>query len=412
MYVNNEHCNSVEQLKSYFSNGLVVGSELYSDMLDYGRYGDIAAWLREQGYTSLADTVDAIDSKLGDADFINQLCEVITGQKSISEIKKEPFEKCFEYINMKYSKKNAYEVIIQFTFLVLKSINENYEMVVRCFWGTKVQWINPYKYEEGKQITLDFKFYSCIEPQLNNVSYIVDGKEFSCNPFERIQDNNKKVYEVGDVYFEMIYVKGDTFEMGEDSDAHQVTISDFMCGSTPVSQALWMSVMGNNPSTTLGEDTPVDYVSWDDCQIFLDKINKITGQRFRLLTEEEWEYAARGGYLFKNCVYDVSNEDKAERNTFRDITWSVLREFWKCENPESHFPKVDKKTLNTLGVHVDFWEWCNDKNYGSGVYGPGVLRCGNFKHSVQIPSESHRVDHGFRLALSLGESHYWWEVEI
>ena len=114
-----------------------------------------------------------------------------------------------------------------------------------------------------------------------------------------------QTYTVNGVTFMMIAVEGGTFMMGssdDDSDAydrekprHQVTLSSFGIGETEVTQELWEAVMGTNPSYFKGSKLPVEKVSWNDCQTFITKLNQLTGQTFRLPTEAEWEYAARGG---------------------------------------------------------------------------------------------------------------------
>ncbi|MBR7028841.1 MAG: formylglycine-generating enzyme family protein, partial [Bacteroidaceae bacterium] len=110
---------------------------------------------------------------------------------------------------------------------------------------------------------------------------------------------------VGGVSFKMIAVEGGTFQMGSpESDAdtdddekpqHEVTLSNYYIGEIEVTQELWETVMGSNPSKFKGPKLPVEKVSWDDCQEFILKLNEKTGKTFRLPTEAEWEYAARGG---------------------------------------------------------------------------------------------------------------------
>ncbi|MBL7052148.1 MAG: formylglycine-generating enzyme family protein, partial [Candidatus Marinimicrobia bacterium] len=101
--------------------------------------------------------------------------------------------------------------------------------------------------------------------------------------------------------FDMVFVKGGTFQMGSnngDSDEkpiHTVTVSDFYMSATEVTQKQWKAIMGNNPSKWKGDNLPVERVSWNDIQEFLKKLNKKTGTSYRLPTEAEWEYAARGG---------------------------------------------------------------------------------------------------------------------
>lgn len=121
------------------------------------------------------------------------------------------------------------------------------------------------------------------------------------------------VLKVGNVSYTMVYVEGGTFTMGatgeQGSDAdddekptHSVTLSSYHMGETEVTQALWQAVMGNLPSDISsssydlqGSQRPVCYVSWDDCQTFISKLNSLTGLQFKLPTEAQWKYAARGG---------------------------------------------------------------------------------------------------------------------
>ena len=108
------------------------------------------------------------------------------------------------------------------------------------------------------------------------------------------------------ICIEMVKVEAGAFMMGAtsemknpDSDekpVHQVILSnDYYMGKYEVTQALWQTVMGSNPSYFKGDNLPVEQVSWNDCQEFISKLNGITGRKFRLPTEAEWEYAARGG---------------------------------------------------------------------------------------------------------------------
>lgn len=100
---------------------------------------------------------------------------------------------------------------------------------------------------------------------------------------------------VGDLVFRMIHIEGGSFTMGEGPDTRQVTLPSYSMGETPVTQALWMAVMGESPSCFKGDSLPVEQVSWNDCQAFVERLNRKTGRRFRLPSEAEWEFAAAVG---------------------------------------------------------------------------------------------------------------------
>ena len=170
---------------------------------------------------------------------------------------------------------------------------------------------------------------------------------------------------VNGVSFKMVDVEGGTFTMGatpeQGSDAgsnekptHQVTLSSFAIGETEVTQALWMAVMGSNPSCHKGIlQRPVEYVSWSDCQTFISTLNQLTGKTFRMPTEAEWEFAARGGNKSQGYKYSGSNN-------IDDVAWYP-------SNSYSTPHVVASKAPNELGLYDmsgNVFEWCQDC-YGS-----------------------------------------------
>lgn len=171
---------------------------------------------------------------------------------------------------------------------------------------------------------------------------------------------------VNDISFKMIPVEGGTFTMGATSEmteplfgeesTHQVTLSSYYIGETEVTQALWKAVMGSNPSRFKGDDLPIEQVSWDDCQTFISKLNALTGKRFRLPTEAEWEFAARGGNQSRHTQYSGSSR-------IDDVAWYVIN-----SGEETH--PVKTKQPNELGIYDmtgNVCEWCQDwfGNYSS-----------------------------------------------
>lgn len=156
--------------------------------------------------------------------------------------------------------------------------------------------------------------------------------------------------------FTMIKVQGGTFTMGNnsgdyESPAHKVTLSSYYIGETEVTQLLWWAVMGEAPSLC-GSDKnlPVECVSWEDCQSFIDKLNELTGRQFRLPTEAEWEFAARGGIKSKGYKFSGSN--------------SLDEVAWFASNHEDQTQLVATKAPNELGLYDmtgNVYEWCQDR---------------------------------------------------
>ena len=222
-----------------------------------------------------------------------------------------------------------------------------------------------------------------------------------------------------DIMRNMVYVEGGTFTMGatfeqqepdyDEKPTHRVSLSSFYIGKYEVTQALWKAVMGSNPSHWKGDNLPVENVSWNDCQTFLRKLNAMTGKNFRLPTEAEWEFAARGGNRSRGYQYSGSN-------VLSDVAWYA-------DNSGSKTHNVGTKAPNELGIYDmsgNVWEWCQDwkgsyigsaqtnpKGPSSGSY--RVDRGGswfNFAWSCRVACRyCHTPDYryfdlGFRLALS------------
>lgn len=242
--------------------------------------------------------------------------------------------------------------------------------------------------------------------------------------------NESLTFTVNGVSFVMKYVEGGSFQMGAtpeqgydirsyEQPVHNVTLNSYYMGETEITQSLWKAVMGSNPSEFKGDNLPVECVSWYDCQSFIKELNRLTGKNFRLPTEAEWEFAARGGNISKKYKYSGSNEPE-------DVAFYCENSWEKGEGSfdyGTHYVKA--KQPNELGIYFmsgNVSEWCNDwfdKNYYSNSssqnpQGPSygqerVCRGGDWVNRVfacrlsfrvmRHPSETGSVV-GFRLALS------------
>lgn len=261
--------------------------------------------------------------------------------------------------------------------------------------------------------------------------------------YSKFNDGDSLSFKVNGVDFKMVFVKGGTFNMGATSEqeidandfeypTHQVTLLSYMIGETEVTQALWEAVMSYNsswftrcwkklvkcfakktvmvssPSYYKGSMLPMEQVSWDDCQIFIRKLNSLTSYKFRLPTEAEWEFAARGGNSSRGYKYAGGNDLEAVA--------------WFRDNSGGKLHDVGTKQPNELGLYDmsgNIWEWCSDRfgiyNYSSqsntkGAYlGSRYVNRGGCYFSVprlcrvsnrdESAASFRSIGHGLRLAL-------------
>lgn len=244
---------------------------------------------------------------------------------------------------------------------------------------------------------------------------------FSSTPSLSSGNNEISIPVKNGITIDMVKVEAGTFMMGatyemqkpydDEKPVHQVTLTNnYYMGKYEVTQSLWQVVMGSNPSKFKGDDLPVERVSWNDCQEFISKLNSMTGRKFRLPTEAEWEYAARGGKKSRGCQYSGSSN-------ISKVAWYDDGNSGRKTHP------VGTKQANELGIYDmtgNVLEWCQDRysSYlsssqtnpiGANSGSHRVRRGGSWDYAAVYCRSSYRYsdrpdrrngDLGFRLVLS------------
>jgi formylglycine-generating enzyme required for sulfatase activity len=235
------------------------------------------------------------------------------------------------------------------------------------------------------------------------------------------QEAKVETFTINGISFDMVLIPGGDFQMGctdpndanADEDEKPIRdrhVSDFYMGKHEVTQQLWFVIMNENPSKTVNDNFPVNNISWDDCQLFIQRLNSITGRNFRLPTETEWEYAAkahlndRGKLLSSPYKYAGTNTD-------------LTSYAWYSANSNGNIHTVGTKKPNNFGLYDmsgNVIEWCQDiyTNYSTGYpiidKDQRVLRGGYFDGdagSVRCTSrgssnyKTRMAPFGFRLCL-------------
>ena len=260
-------------------------------------------------------------------------------------------------------------LLMPLVMMTAQAQSNDYNMVIKLNNGTKITLdANDVKdlTFNGDELSISGNTIADLYSQMARLEGLV----------KRVQDKAfpEWTFTVRGVSFKMVKVVGGAFQMGATSEqgsgasdsekpVHRVTLSNYYIGETEVTQALWYAVMGQRPISQsshqwenaygLGGNYPAYYVSWKDCQEFITRLNQLTGLTFRLPTEAEWEFAARGGNNSHGYKYSGSD-------TIDEVAWYYY-------NSDNKTHPVATKSPNELGLYDmsgNVYEWCQDW-YGS-----------------------------------------------
>lgn len=379
LYLGNTYCSNITELKSIIERSPAQDSLLGKELLCALKDGTLSRWLNEGNdeEQSLVDMLPTIQAGSSDSDLLKKLGECFNSDYKTqkfnitdfivlhvveSSISNKPSHTLpLKGANITCYGEDTIQMHFEFRFKVEKTIGENVNLYLRISINDKVL-----KQSEMDEInlrelnnTLEVKHllsYNREEansestPKIELVSIFM-GQESVL--WSSLLSTN--IITVNDISIKMIYVEGGTFNMGEgifrEVPVHKVTLDSFFIAETQVTQELWTTIMKRNPSNNQGNKLyPVENISWKDCQIFLSRLNQITGLAFRLPTEAEWEYAAKGGIKTDNYPRYCGG------NRIKDVAWYDFNSNWSIH-------PVKKKTPNELGLYDmsgNVYEWCQD----------------------------------------------------
>lgn len=447
LYIGNDYCYTLEQLQDYFRHISSDQDVLYNELLTLQRDGLIAQWLEEGTETekALAKRIKGLSKNLTNKELIENLAEILTNKNknfnvnflSYLELKEVTYALTeFKQMDVAFKSIRNGDVIymmeehlngtmhLRLKFKILKREKESFNLKATLSLHQQViheetSCLDLNNELSGKERLLDF----CIPA--HKLQKGVDAYMLEVKSESQVLFSAKVSLGIPDIFtltlngvrFKMIKVEGGTFKMGTPINdpgswvtewpQHDVTLKDFYIGETVVTQALWKSVMKGNPSCFTGKDElPVENVSHNDITGFLAQLNdklkdQLHGMKFALPTEEQWEFAARGGVKSKGYKYSGSND-------IDQVAW-YHNNSNRCTHP------VRKKAPNELGIYDmsgNVFEWSDSywrENYNANQdRSHRVLRGGNWDDRASYcrvayrfyttPDNRHFII-GFRLVL-------------
>lgn len=378
LYLGNTYCSNIIELKSIIDSSPAQDSLLGKELLCALKDGTLCQWLNEgnEEEQSLINMLPPIQTGSSDSDLLKKLGECFNSNYKTQTFHISDFV-ILKEVNYSLGNRPSSPISIKggnivcprdeivkmsfnFNFVVDKTIGEKADFYLRIRRNQDI--IENYESKEvnlrelSKTLEMDF-FISYIRNKENQTSVVEIELVSQFMGQETVIWNSTlsaNVIKVSNVSFKMVYVEGGTFNMGEghyrEEPIHKVTVDSFFIAETQVTQELWETIMKNNPSHFEGKQHPVERVSWDSCKIFIKKLNKETGLNFRLPTEAEWEYSAKGGNQSKG--YPRYSGD----HKIKTVAW-----YYANSNYSTH--PVKKRNPNEIGLFDmcgNVWEWCED----------------------------------------------------
>lgn len=356
LFINNKRITTFKELKVCFeqTDSTIQGSELFTELIDNLVDKRICQFLYDIGEVELAKRVDRIEIGDSDTEIMKQLMVIIT-EKPESVVFNP-----LQYLEILFM--GVEEGYAVFSVKVKRQTTEKVEIGIKQGEESVHHILKLNELMPNEEVTYNMS----VSKEGVEVLFLINGLEVG-----KTFPNPDKLFTVNGVSFLMKLVEGGTFWMGaqnndsnernfskdaRDSEepVHKVILSSFYMAEAQVTQDLWLAIMGSNPSHFKSGQKPVDSVSWEDCQEFIRRLNvlKLTEKKFRLPTEAEWEYAAKGG--------KINSE-----NTFSGDC-SIKYCGWYTYNSEGKTHPVKQKKPNELEIYDmsgNVWEWCSDR-YG------------------------------------------------